>query len=64
MSNLITYYHFKLDLQKMGQHIYPSRECKHDIKESEGNIFNIQWECPGVETSRVVHLQNPNNLVR
>ena len=66
MSNLQTYYHFKLDFQKMDQHTggkwiihgtpnaartisckawnspveYPSRECKHDIKESKGNMFN------------------------
>ena len=32
MSNLQTYYHFKLDFQKV--------ECKHDIKESQGNMFN------------------------
>ena len=66
MSNLQTYYHSKLDFQKMDQHagfirgsstapngtrtisckawnspvVYPSRECKHDIKESKGNMFN------------------------
>ena len=65
MSNLQTYYHFKLDFQKVDQHTggkwlihapnaartisckawnspveYPSRECKHDIKESKGNMFN------------------------
>ena len=33
---------------------YPSRESKHDIKESEGN--NIQRECPGAETSREVSI--------
>ena len=39
---------FKLDFQKVDQHTggtnspveYPGRECKHDIKESKGNIFN------------------------
>ena len=61
MSNLQTYYHFKLDFQKVDKHTagtapnaartinckawnspveYPSRECKHDIKESEGNMSN------------------------
>ena len=65
MSNLQTYYHFKLDFQKVDQHTggkwlihgtksrkdnqlqsleppvgYPSRECKHDIKESKGDMFN------------------------
>ena len=65
MSNLQTYYHFKLNFEKVAQHSggkwlipgtkhrkdnqlqsldlpveYPSRECKHDIKESEGNMFN------------------------
>ena len=66
MSNVQTYYHFKLDFQKVDQHTggkwlihgtkrqtrttsckawnspveYPSRECKHDIKESKGNMFN------------------------
>ena len=65
MSNLQTYYHFKLHFQKVDQYIggkwlihgtkrrkdnqleilelpveYPSRECKHDIKESKGNMFN------------------------
>ena len=60
MSNLQTHYHFKLNLQRVDQHIleapnalmpisckawnspaeYPSRECKRDIKESEGNMFN------------------------
>ena len=62
MSNLQTYYHFKLDFQKMDQHRwlihgtkhhkdnqwqsleppvkYPSRECKHDIKQSKGKMFN------------------------
>ena len=65
MSNLQSYYHFKLDFQKVDQHTggkwlihgtkrrkdnqlqawnshieYPSRECKHDIKESKGNMFN------------------------
>ena len=75
MSNLQTYYHFKLDFQKVDQHTggklwihgtkrhknnqlqsmelpveYPSRECKHDIKESKGNMFNpifkenVQWQ--------------------
>ena len=32
MSNLQTYCHFQLDFQKM--------DCKHDIKESKGNMFN------------------------
>ena len=65
MSNLQTYYHIKLDFQKVDQHTgekwlihgtkrrkdnqlrawnspveYPSRECKHDIKDSKGNMFN------------------------
>ena len=65
MSNLQTYYHFKLDVQKVDQHTggkwlingtkrhkdnqlqtwnspveYPSRECKHGIKVSKGNMFN------------------------
>ena len=67
MSNLQTYYHFKLDFQKVDQHTgdkwlihgikrrkdnqlqsqawnspveYPSRECKHDIREFQGNMFN------------------------
>ena len=62
MSNLQTYYHFKLDFQKVNQHtrgkwlihgskhskdkqlqspeLPNSRECKHGIKESEGNMFN------------------------
>ena len=64
MSNLQTYYHFKLDFQKVDQHTgikwlihgtkrrkdsctawhspveYPIKECKHDIKESESNMFN------------------------
>ena len=64
MSNLQTYYHFKLDFHKVDQHLggkwlihgtnartisckawnfpveYHSRKCKHDIKESKGNMFN------------------------
>ena len=65
MSNLQTYYHFKLDFQQVDQHTggrwlihgtkrrqdnqlqslelpleYHSRECKHDIKESKGKMFN------------------------
>ena len=65
MSNLQTYYHFKLYFQKVDQHTggkwliygaklrkdnqlqnlelpveYPSRECKHDIKESKGSMFS------------------------
>ena len=51
MSNLQTYYHVKLDFQKVDQYTgckwlihspveYRSRECKHDIKESKGNMFN------------------------
>ena len=65
MSNIQTYYHFKLDFQKVDQHTggkwlihgtkrrktisckawnspveYPSKECKHDIKEFNGNMFN------------------------
>ena len=65
MSNLRTYYHFKLDFRKSGPTYrrqvvnpgnqtpqgesvakfgipieYPSRECKHDIKESEGSMFS------------------------
>ena len=79
MSNLQTYYHFKLDFQKVDQrtegkwlihgtkrhmdnHLqslelpveYPSGECRHHIKESEGNMFNpifkenVQgWKHPG-----------------
>ena len=79
MSNLQTYYHFKLDFQKVDQHTegkwlihgtnvartisckawispaeYPSGECKHYIKESEGNMFNPvfkenvqEWRHPG-----------------
>ena len=46
MSILQTYY-FKLDFQKVDQHTggnspveYPNRECKHDIKESKGNMLN------------------------
>ena len=51
----LTYYHFKLDFQKVDQHTggtwlinwkawnspveYPSRECKHGLKGSEGNMF-------------------------
>ena len=68
MSNLQTYYHFKLDFQKVDQHAggkwlihgtkrrkdnqleslehsllgYPSRECKHDIKESK-DTCSIQY---------------------
>ena len=40
---------------KNNQLQYPSRECKHNIRESEGNLHvqsNIQGECPGAETSR------------
>ena len=65
MSNLQTYYHFKLDFQKVDQHTggkwlidgtnaarkisfkawntpveHPSREYKHDVKKSEGNMLN------------------------
>ena len=61
MSNLQTYYHFKLDFQKVDRHTggkwlihgtrrrkdnqlqsleLPCRECKHDIKESKGNMVN------------------------
>ena len=79
MSNLQTYYHFKLDFRKVYQHTggkwlihgtkrrkdnqlrslespveYPSRESKHDTKESKGTIFNpifkenVQgWKHPG-----------------
>ena len=51
-SNLQMYYHFKLDFQKwtnIQEAIsckawnspveYPSRECKYDMKETEGNMF-------------------------
>ena len=70
MSNLQTYYHFKLDFQKKWTNIqeasgkstapnvamiiscrawnspieHPSRECKHDIKETEGNMFNPRFK--------------------
>ena len=72
MSNLQTYYHFKLDLKKTRQTYirlvvnprhqtrqehsvlsckawnfpgdYPNRECKHDIKASESNMFNPIFE--------------------
>ena len=69
MSNLQTYYHFKLDFQKLDQHAgdnwlihgtkrhktisskawnspveYPCRECKHDIKESKGNMVNPMFK--------------------
>ena len=79
MSKLQTYYHFKLDFQKVDQHTggkwlihgiksckdnqlqsqelpcrISNRECKHDIKDSEGNMFNpiskenVQgWKHPG-----------------
>ena len=62
MSNLQTYYHFKLDFLEVDQYTadkwlirgtkqrkgnplhslvgYPSREFTHDIKVSEGNMFN------------------------
>ena len=81
MSNLQTYYRFKLDFQKVDQHTggkwlihgtkrrkdnqlqsleVPCRECKHDINESKGNMFNpifkenVQgWKHPGS-----CHLQN------
>ena len=36
---------------------YPSRECKHDIKDSEGNVFtNIKEECPEEETLRELRI--------
>ena len=69
MSNLQTYYHFKLNFQKVDQHTgnkwlihgtkrrkdnqlqsleppveYPSRECKHGIKESTGNMSNPKFK--------------------
>ena len=52
MSNLQTYYHFKLDFQKVEQHtggkwlIHGTKRHKdnklqsHDIKESKGNMIN------------------------
>ena len=59
MSNLKTYYHFKLNFQKVDQNTggtkrrkenqlqslelpcrISSRGCKHDIKETEGDMFN------------------------
>ena len=85
MSNLQTYYHFKLDFPKVDRHTEgkwlihgtkcskdnqlqslelpvedPSRECKHHIKASEGNMFNIQGECPGVETFRELYIYRPS----
>ena len=89
MSNLQTYYHFKLDSQKVDQHTggkwlihgtkcckdnqlqsldspveYPSKEWKHDIKESKGNMFNpiFQLDVQGGNIQGVVHLQNQNYL--
>ena len=91
MSNLQTYYLFKIDFQNMDQHTggkwliqgtkrrqvnqlqsleppieYPSRECKHDIKESEGNMFHpiFKENVPrGGNIQGVVHLQNQNYYV-
>ena len=37
---------------------YPSRECEHDIKESEGNMFN-----PIFMERKHPHLQNQNCYV-
>ena len=48
MTNLQTHYHLKLNFQKVDQptgskwliHGIKRRKDNHDIKESEGNIFN------------------------
>ena len=44
---------------------YPSRECKHDIKESEGNLFNqySKGMSRGRNIQGVIHLQNKNYLI-
>ena len=41
---------------------YPSRVCKHDIKESKGSMSNIQGECPGAESSRELRIIEPELL--
>ena len=81
MSNLQTYYHFKLYFQKVDQHTrgkwlihgtkrskaisckawnspveYPSRECKHDIKESKGNLFNPIFEVRRYNSTWFAHI--------
>ena len=44
---------------------YPNRECKHDIRESEGNMFNPMFmeNSRGGHTQGVAYLQNQNYLV-
>ena len=42
---------------------YPSRECKHDIKESEGNRFNQIFKENAQGRKHPAHFQNQNNLV-
>ena len=44
---------------------YPSRECKYDIKESNGNMFNqySRRMSRGGNIQGVAHLQNQNYLV-
>ena len=43
---------------------YPSRECKHDIKESEGNMFNLIFKekVKGLKIQGGALLQNQNYL--
>ena len=43
---------------------YPSRECKHDIKESKENIFNPIFKENVGNIQGVVHLQNQNYLCK
>ena len=50
MLNLQTYYHFKLDFQKVNQHTR-DKWLIHGTKCHKGTC-SIQWECPGAETSR------------
>ena len=44
---------------------YHSRECKHDIKESEGNMFNpiFKDNVQGGNIKDVAHLRNQYYLV-
>ena len=90
MSNLETYFHFKLISKKCtslqvasgyptAPHDtrtisykawnpfveYPSMECKHDIKESKGNMFNPRFKenVQGGNIQEDVHLQNQNYFV-
>ena len=67
MSNLQTHYAVRtISCKAWNTPVgYPSREYKHDIKESEGNMSNpiLKRMCRGGNILVVDHFQNQNYLV-